>query len=119
MDALALRRIEFAVGDTVPGAHVLEITGFDHRTVAHAVFMLELAFQDITENFRVLVTVRAKSLSRLNGIVVDHAQRAKSHMPWIVKAAERERMLAVQPAQFSFAAIVSFANLNHERASII
>src|SRR6185436_280515 len=68
------------------------------------VLVLQLAFDDVTENFRVLMRMLAKALACFHHVVVDHAQRAIAHVVGIEIAAKGERVPAVQPAEFRPAA---------------
>lgn len=55
-------------------AHALHIPGADYRAVAHAVLMLQLAFQDIADNLYIPMTMSTKALAWLNAILIDNTQ---------------------------------------------
>ncbi len=74
MDPLFGRGIEFAVHYTATGADVLQVTGLDDTPIAHAVFVLQFAFDDITEDFRVPVRMFAKTTSGFHHVIIDDPQ---------------------------------------------
>src|SRR5260370_17206916 len=100
MNPILRRGIELAVQNAAPGTDVLQIACFNHSTITHRVLVFEFALDDVAEDFGIPVRMFAKSLSRLNYIVVDDAQRVKAHVLRIEIVAERERVPAVQPAHF-------------------
>ena len=88
MHALSRRGIELAVAHTGARAHALHVAWTDGRAVAHAVLVLERAFQHIGDDFHVAVAVRAEALPRLDLVVVDHPQRAEPHLARILVIGE-------------------------------
>src|SRR5688572_6118894 len=91
------------------GAYVLKVASFDGPTVAHAVLVLQLAVDDVAEDFRVAMRMLAKTFARFYHVIVDNAQGTETHVVRIEKIAERECMPAVQPAQLALAAFVRSA----------
>ena len=83
--------------DTVARAHILEGARLYYRTVAHAVLVFQLAFEDIAKDLGILVTMHAESPTGLDDVIVDHAQRAKTNLLCVVITAERKRMPAMEP----------------------
>src|SRR6266567_808778 len=75
--------------------------------------MLECATNDVTDDLKIAVRVRAKTLAALHAVFVDHAQAAVTHVRRIVIIRERKGVGAVQPAEVSVAAFVGSSNLNH------
>jgi hypothetical protein len=78
-----------------------------------AVLVLERALEDVGEDLHVAVAVRAEARSRLDPVVVDHAQAAKAHVARVVVLAERERVPAVEPAPVGPAAVLRASNRDH------
>src|SRR4051812_19563198 len=85
---------------TAAGAYILQVTGFHHGSIAHAVLVLQLALDDVRKYFRVTMRMRPESLPGLDHVVIDYSQRLKSHVIGIEILPERKRMMAVQPSQF-------------------
>src|SRR5262245_63468936 len=97
MDGLDRRRIELAVLDARAGAHDLHLAGPDDGSGAEAVAMLELAVEDPGEDLHVAMAVGAEPATGLDPVIVDHAERAESHVPGVEVVAERGGVPAVQP----------------------
>src|SRR5208283_4348354 len=95
---LRLARIVLAVPDAGSRRHPLDVAGADHRGLAEAVPMLQGAVDDIGDNLHVTMPVLGEPASRLNDVVVDHAERTEPHVLGIVVVGERERVTAVEPA---------------------
>ena len=110
MHEIVLRRIEFAVHDAGARAHALHVARLDDRTGAHAVLVLQRAFQHVADDFHIAVAVRAETHARLHAVFVDHAQRAKAHFLRIMVIGEGKRVVAVQPAVIGMAAVFCLAD---------
>ena len=78
------RWIEFTVRHAGAGGHVLNFAGADDAAVAHGILVFQRAAQDIGDDFHVAVRMRAETATARNGVVVDHAQRAESHVVRVV-----------------------------------
>ena len=65
--------IELAVSHARARAHTLHVTRRNAAHVAHAVLVRQIAFQDVTDDFHVLVAMRAKTSAGRHAILVDHA----------------------------------------------
>ena len=84
MRDLALGMVELAVLHTRTSAHALHVSGRYALDVAHAVLVAQLTAQDVTDDFHVLVAVRAKAPSGSNAVFINHAQVGQSHMGRVV-----------------------------------
>src|SRR5262249_57465033 len=80
MDGLDRGRIELAVLDARAGAHDLHLARTDDGSGAEAVAVLELAVEDPGEDLHVAMAVSAEAAPGLDPVVVDHAERAESHV---------------------------------------
>src|SRR6476661_7054912 len=98
MDFLGLRRVEFAMLHPCAGAHPLNVAGANNGTITHTVLMGKGSVQHVADDFHIAVTVRAETASRLDGIVIDYAQRAKLNMLGIVVVGEGKAVPGIQPA---------------------
>ena len=107
------RRVELAVGDTCPGRHALDVTGTNDGARSEAVLVGEPTFEDVGDDLHVVVRMRAEATAALDLILIDDAQLSEAHVLRVVVMAERERVLAVEPAEVAGAAIRAFANSDH------
>src|SRR6266508_1533571 len=57
--------------------------------------------------------MRAEPLARADPVLVDHAQRPKAHVLWIVVITERERVPAVEPPEVGGAALFRMSYVDH------
>src|SRR3954464_769875 len=113
MHRLGPRMVELAVCDARTGRHSLNVARADHRTGADAVLVLHGAFQDVGDDLHVLVGMRVKTAAWRDAVVVDHAQRADSHVPRVVVVAEGKGVTAVQPTEVGHAALLGGTNDDH------
>ena len=93
-----------------PGGHALQFTGPDDRAVAHAVLVLQRAFEDVGDDLHVPVAVHAEPLTGLHAVIVDDPQGAKAHVGGIVVVAKGKRVVGVEPAVVEVAPLGSLAN---------
>src|SRR5664280_223597 len=114
------RVVELAVLHAAPGAHALHVARPDDAgrralaaTGAHAVFVRQLAFEHIADDFHIAMAVRAEAASGRDAILVDDAQVAAAHMPRVVIVGERKAVAALQPAVVGIAAVGRFAKRDH------
>jgi hypothetical protein len=101
------------VADAGARGHDLHVVGADDRTGADAVLVLERTLQHVRQDLHVAVAVRPESLSRLDAVLVDDAQRTEAHVRGVVVLAERERVPAVEPAEIGAAARVRESRRDH------
>ena len=94
----------------------MDVTGTNHRSIAHAVAMFERARKNVCDDFHIAVRVRGESLARLHAVFVDDTQAAKMHMRRIIVPIERERVVGIQPAKVKVATLFRFANRDHDIA---
>src|SRR5690348_798539 len=97
MHRLGFRGVVFAMAHAGAGGHALHLAGSDHRAGAGRILVFERAVQHIGNDLHVAMAMRRKSGARNDAILVDDAQRTKSHMRRIEIVAERKRVPAVEP----------------------
>ena len=71
-----------------PCAHPLDFAGADDSYVAHIVFVFEGAFDDVGDDFHFAVTVHGEAAGGGHNVVIEYAQRAKTHIGWVVIVVE-------------------------------
>src|SRR5579859_2148150 len=113
MHWFGFRGVELTVSHAGPCAHVLNVAWLYHRTVAHAVAVLQRAFEHVGDDFHVAVGMHRESASSGDAVVIHHAQGAKVHVFWVVVIGKRKGEMGVQPAMVGVAAFVAFENLDH------
>ena len=94
-DLIQVQFFRFAwvvLGVTHPGtrAHNLELARRNLLFVAHAVLVLNRAFQHIGQDFHVFVRVGTKALACINHVVVNHPQCGEAHEVRVVVVGKRE-----------------------------
>ena len=92
--------------DAPARAHQLNLARLELPPVAHAVLVLQRAFQHVAEDLHVAVRMRPEALPRSNPVVVDDAQRAKAHVRRIVIVREGKGVMRVEPAVVGMAAFI-------------
>ena len=95
------------------GGHVLEFTSADHAAIAHGVFVLDGAADDIADDFHVAVRVRPETHARHHEVIVDDAQAAVTHPARIMILREAERVITIQPTVIGVASFIGTANRFH------
>ena len=113
MSLLIRRMIELAVLHARARTHALHISGRYAFDVAHAVFVREFAAEHITDDFHVLVTVRAKASAGLDTVFIDDPQIAPSHVRWVVIVSKRKAVKRLQPAMVCITSVIRFAQYQH------
>jgi len=98
---------------TGAGAHILDIAGLDDRAVAHAVLVLQPAFQNVSDDFHIAMRVEWKTGATCDAVVVQDPQGAKLLMSGVVVVGERKCETGMEPAVVCMSAILAFANSNH------
>src|SRR6266700_27199 len=94
-------------------AHSLQVARDDDRAIAHAVLVLERAFEDPGDDLHVAVAMGAEALARLDAVVVDDTKRAKSHVLRVVIGGEREGVIRVEPSVIEMPALGGRAQRHH------
>ena len=92
------------MGDPAAGTHALHITRANHRTVTHTVLVLQGAVKHIADDLHIAVAMGAESRPRGHGIVIDHPQIRKTHVPRVMIATEGKGVVAIEPAMICVAA---------------
>lgn len=119
MADLAVGGICLAVQHAFARAHHLDLTGQQHAAVAHAVFMLERALDEITENLHVTVRMRGETAAWGDAVLIDHPQRAKAHVCRVIVVGEAEGVIAVEPAVVGMAAFFGSAKCGFHNEKIL
>src|ERR1051325_1580041 len=115
---LGARAIELAVHDPRAGAHALHFAAAQDALAARRVLVRERPFHHDRDDLHVLVPVRAEALPGRDGVFVDHAQRAEAHVRGVVVVGEGEGVARGEPAVPADAAVVGFANGDHDPMNI-
>src|ERR1039457_2714872 len=87
MNRVSFRMIEFAVRDSRPGTHSLRFARANDRAGANAVLVFERAFENVGDDLHVAMPMGRETRAGTDAILVDYAQRAKSHLAGIVVVA--------------------------------
>ena len=90
--------IHFAVNNPRTRRHDLNLATSNHTTVPHAVAMRQIAFQRNADDFHIAVRMLAKATTAHNAVVIDHAQRAKTHAIGVVVMTKTKSVVAFEPA---------------------
>ena len=112
---VGLRLVELAVPDPRAGAHPLDLSGPDDRSVAEAVAVLERTVQHVGDDLHVAMRVGAEPFPGCDAILVDHAQRAEVDVLRVVVLAEREGVPAIQPVDPGMPSFSRAADGDHRR----
>ncbi|MNT67682.1 hypothetical protein D3C72_2058470 [compost metagenome] len=107
------QRVELGVHHSAAGAHPLHVARLDGRTAAHAVLVGNRAVQHIGDDLHVPMAMRAETTAGRNAVVIDHAQRAKSHVRRVVIVGEGKRVKRIEPAMVGMTPFGSAANRKH------
>ncbi|MPM89429.1 hypothetical protein SDC9_136538 [bioreactor metagenome] len=75
--------------------------------------MRERTFEHIADDLHVAVWMGAETGTGCHPVVVDHAQGGHTHVCGVVVAAEREGVVAVEPAEVGMAAVGRGAQGDH------
>src|SRR5208282_6408591 len=113
MNRVGFRMIEFAVRDSRPGAHSLRFARTYDRAGANAVLVFERAFENVGDDLHVAMPMGRETRAGADAILVDYAQRAKSHLAGIVVVAKRESVAAVEPVDLCASAVGGPARSYH------
>src|SRR5438034_4262767 len=87
---LGSRRIKLAVSNARTRTHELDLSWFQLSSVAHAVLVLQCAFQHVAENFHIPVRMLPKALGGCDAVVVDNPQWTETHVSGVVIVGEGE-----------------------------
>ena len=107
------RRIRLAMADAAPRGHALPVARKDHRAGAQAVFVFELARQDIGDDLHVAMRMCRETAAGRNPIFIDHAQRAEPHSLGVGVIVKTESMARLQPAVVAAAALTARSDGHH------
>jgi hypothetical protein len=99
------RGVELRMSDSGSGGHVLEFTGLDDATIAHGVLMLELAGNDVGNDFHAGVRMFAKALVGSDGIIIDHAEGLEPREGRVIVITEGKGVPGVEPAVIGVEAV--------------
>src|SRR6185312_149208 len=113
MNRIEIRGIELAMENAGAGMHGLPLAGVNDFAVAHAIAVLELPGEHVSEDFHVAVRMGAEPAGRRHAVIVDNPQGVKVMVLRIDVVAEGKRVPAVEPVEPRCAAIGSFADREH------
>ena len=105
--------VELAVLHATASAHTLHIARGNAFDIAHAVFVRQVASQDVADDFHVAMAMRAEAGARGNAVFIDHAQIAPAHVLRVVVARKRKTVKRLEPAMVGIAAVGGFAYSQH------
>jgi hypothetical protein len=105
------------VANSSAGGHSLHVASPQHVARAETVAMLQLAIENVGDDFHVAVAVRAEARVGRDAIVVDDPQRAKAHLLRVVMISEGERVPAVQPVDLRAASLRGRSKSHHRSCS--
>ncbi len=91
----------------------LHLASLHHSAVSHAVLVFERAADDVTDDFKIAVWVRAKTLASLHSVFVNHPQAAESDVLRVVIIREGKGVVTVQPAVIGMATFVGASDFHH------
>lgn len=111
-----LRGVGFTMAHAAAGGHVLDFAGANDAAVAHGVFVLERAAEDVGNDLHVLVRVRAKAHAGHDEVVINDAETAVTHPLGVIVVREAEGVIGVEPAVFGMAAFVGFKYCHHGKS---
>ena len=114
MRGVGVRGVEFTMRNAGSRAHVLNVAGLDDGPVAHAVLVSQRAFENIGDDFHVTMRMRGETATPGDAVVIHDPQGAELDMLRVVIIGERESEAAVEPTVVGMAALVAFADKNHE-----
>lgn len=103
--------IELRVGDTAAGAHHLDFTWMKFAVVAHRIAVGKATTEDVGKNFHIPVRVGWEAAAGCHAVIIDDAQRAKSHVGGIVVIREGKGVVAIKPAVVGVSALVGAADV--------
>ena len=113
MRDLVRQRIVLAVTDAGTGTHPLDFARSDLCAGADGILVFQRAFENVGNDFHVLVPMGRESFTGLNTIFVDDAQRAEIGVVGVDEVTEGKCMFRIQPAQVHRAAVFCMTNVNH------
>src|SRR5581483_6197882 len=119
MDRISLGGVRFTVADAGAGAHALTISRTNNRAIAHTVFVLQRALEHIGDDLHVSMRMHGKAFARSDEVLVDHAQGAESHKPWVIILIKRKTVAGVKPAVVAAAAFIAGPNGDQGRILVI
>src|SRR5436190_21684829 len=114
MYAFGFRWIEFAMRHACTCTHPLHFTRPDDGAGSHTVFVLERAFENVSNDLHISMRMGSKALCRSNGVFINDAQCAKTHVRWVVIPIERKRVIGIEPAMVKMAAVISLTHFDHD-----
>ena len=109
----SFRRIKFAVPNSGTSGHILHFTRIDNTAVSQRVFMFKLPADRVRDDFHILMIMSAKTVIRLNSIIIEDTKATKAHPVGIVITGKTESMPRVEPTVNGMAPFVCFSISNH------
>src|SRR5258708_7396918 len=93
--------------------HTLSISRTNNRARPQAIFVLEFPFENVIDDFHVLMRRGGKTFPSRNPILVDHSQRAEAHELGIVVSIKRKSVMGIEPAIIAAAPLFTAPNVDH------
>ena len=106
MAVLVLVAVVFRMADAGPGGRELDFAAAQFLEVAHTVFVLELAVDDVRPDEELGVRVCAEAGAALDAVFVDYAQGPEVFVFGVVVAGEAEGVEGVEPPCQKFRFVV-------------
>ncbi len=116
VDRGGVRTVVLGVTDAGAGGHVLGVAGDEDAAGADGVLMAERAGEDPGDDFHFPVAVGAEAAAGLDDVLVDDAEVAEAHECGVVVFGEGEGEAGEEPAEVGEAAVLGFAEGDHDFA---
>ena len=100
--------IVFAVKNSFPRAHHLDLALADDLLVPHIVFVDKASFQWNADDLHIIMGMGTKPFTARDDIVIQHAQHPKPDPVRVVVTGEAKRLVADQPAMIGVPAGIGF-----------
>src|SRR5205809_7490383 len=103
--------------DAAAGRHRLDFVGPENVALTCAVSVLQAAFEYVSDDLHVAVSVRSESFAWSDTIIIENPQHAKIRIGRIVVIAKRERIKSLEPPAICLSPILALTDCDHFPAS--
>src|SRR6058998_4267325 len=114
---ITLRCIPLAMDDAAAGRHRLDFVGPQNVALTCTVFVPQAAFEHVSDDLHVAVSVWSESFAWSDTIIIENPQHAKIRIGRIVVIAKRERIKSLEPPAICLSPILALTNCDHFPAS--
>src|SRR5437870_7591867 len=114
---IALRCIPLAMDDAAAGRHRLDFVGPQNVALTCTVSVLQAAFEHVSDDLHVAVSVWSESFAWSDTIIIQNPQHTKIRIGRIVIIAKGERIKSLEPAAICLSPILTVTNGDHFPAS--